>query len=137
MTGVHEEAARMTDDIIGAIRQRQLEIARDTIEEGTGQDLDSIEEVKQNMHLFYDLDEIPQTFRDLEGLSDRLDAAYHILKGEDLAGDEERFSTDIQPDEATVRQYIEKIEDIETDAIVAREQDAVDRLDEALETIQD
>jgi hypothetical protein len=135
MTGVHEEAAQATEDIIGAIWQRQLEIAKDAIEDDTGTDLDSTDEVKRKLHLFYDLDEIPEEFRELEALNDRLDAAYHALKGEDIAGDEQRFSTDIQPDEEAVMTYIERLEDIETGAVVAREERAIGRLEAALDDL--
>lgn len=135
MAGVHDEAARLTDEILGAIRQRQLEIARDEIENHTDMDFDSLEEVKRKLHLFYDLDEIPQEFRELEGVSDRLDEAYHALKGEDLAGDEQRFSTDIQPDEQATREFLDRLEDINPEDVAALDDAAIGDLEAALDSL--
>jgi len=135
MTAVHKEAARLTDDFIGTIRERQLEIARQAIEEGTGEAFEGPEEVKQDLHLLHDLDEIPHAYRELGTLRDRLDAAYYALLGEDLAGDEEQFSTDPTPGEETARRYRDRLEEIDADAVVARKQDAIDRLEDAIDAL--
>lgn len=137
MTSIHEDAAEAVDDLIGAIWQRQLEIAREQIEEQTSRSFESTEEVKKHLHLFFDLDEIPDEYRELEYISDRLDAAYHALKGEDLAGDEDRFSTDLKPDKRQVNQFLERLREIDAAALAELDEDEIDEMQSALELIQD